>query len=64
MLLAVYRGKMSEGISFNDGYARGVLCVGIPFPSFYDAQARFKGRSYLLSSSPARAAEDDEVARR
>ena len=38
MLLAVYRGKMSEGISFNDGYARGVLCVGIPFPSFFDAQ--------------------------
>ena len=29
ILLAVYRGKMSEGISFNDDNARGVICVGI-----------------------------------
>ncbi|CBN80233.1 conserved unknown protein [Ectocarpus siliculosus] len=36
ILLAVYRGKMSEGISFNDHYARGVLCVGIPYPNLGD----------------------------
>lgn len=35
VLLAVFRGKMSEGISFNDENARGVICVGIPFPSAY-----------------------------
>ena len=29
LLLAVFRGKMSEGISFNDDNARGVICVGI-----------------------------------
>lgn len=29
VLLAVFRGKMSEGISFNDDNARGVICVGI-----------------------------------
>jgi Fanconi anemia group J protein len=40
--MAVYRGKMSEGISFNDHYARGVLCVGIPFPSFYDPKVQKK----------------------
>ena len=32
LLLAVYRGKMSEGISFNDHFARGVVCLGIPYP--------------------------------
>jgi Fanconi anemia group J protein len=32
ILLAVFRGKMSEGISFNDANARAVICVGIPFP--------------------------------
>lgn len=29
ILLAVFRGKMSEGISFNDDNARGVICVGV-----------------------------------
>eukprot|EP00923_Selenidium_pygospionis_P038840 GHVN01067577.1.p1 GENE.GHVN01067577.1~~GHVN01067577.1.p1 ORF type:complete len:953 (+),score=72.25 GHVN01067577.1:2973-5831(+) len=33
LCFAVYRGKMSEGMSFNDNYARGVICVGIPFPA-------------------------------
>ena len=36
ILLAVFRGKMSEGVSFNDDYARGVICVGLPYPSSYD----------------------------
>jgi len=33
LLLAVYRGRMSEGVSFDDDFARGVICVGIPFPN-------------------------------
>ena len=36
ILLAVFRGKMSEGISFNDDFARAVICVGIPFPNVHD----------------------------
>ena len=36
ILLAVFRGKMSEGVSFNDDYARGVICVGVPLPSWVD----------------------------
>lgn len=36
ILLAVFRGKMSEGVSFNDHYARGVICVGVPLPNTYD----------------------------
>ena len=31
ILLAVFHGKMSEGISFNDANVRAVICVGIPF---------------------------------
>lgn len=27
---------MSEGVSFNDDYARGVICAGVPLPSFFD----------------------------
>ena len=27
VLLAVYRGRMSEGVSFDDDYARGVVCA-------------------------------------
>jgi Fanconi anemia group J protein len=42
VLFAVYRGKMSEGVSFNDDYARGVICVGIPLPNSYDMSIRSK----------------------
>lgn len=44
VLLAVYRGKMSEGISFNDDFARGVICVGIPFPNSMDRAVQAKQR--------------------
>eukprot|EP00917_Polyrhabdina_sp_WS-2016_P023268 GHVP01050344.1.p1 GENE.GHVP01050344.1~~GHVP01050344.1.p1 ORF type:complete len:758 (+),score=123.01 GHVP01050344.1:111-2276(+) len=33
LILAVYRGKISEGLDFKDDYARSVICLGIPFPS-------------------------------
>jgi fanconi anemia group J protein len=36
LMLAVFRGKISEGIDFADDKARCVICVGIPFPSVKD----------------------------
>ena len=42
LLLAVFRGKMSEGISFNDDFARAVICVGIPFPNKNDRAIQAK----------------------
>ena len=42
LLVAVYRGKMSEGISFNDKYCRVVFCVGIPYPSFKDPRVKYQ----------------------
>eukprot|EP00536_Pseudo-nitzschia_multiseries_P011847 jgi/Psemu1/260170/estExt_Genewise1Plus.C_4270011 len=44
ILLAVFRGKMSEGISFNDAYARAVLCIGMPFPNYKDRAIQAKQR--------------------
>ena len=53
------RLQMSEGVSFNDDNARGVICVGIPFPNaldrtieakraYNDEQRRLRGRTDLL----------------
>ncbi len=42
ILLAVFRGKMSEGISFNDDHARAVICIGLPFPNSFDRNIRAK----------------------
>ncbi|RLN82371.1 hypothetical protein BBJ28_00010567 [Nothophytophthora sp. Chile5] len=42
IFLAVYRGKVSEGIDFSDANARAVLAVGIPFPSFMDLHVLLK----------------------
>ena len=36
ILCCVCKGKISEGIDFNDDMARGVVLVGIPFPSLAD----------------------------
>ena len=41
LLLAVCRGKISEGIDFSDDNARAVITVGIPFPC-QDRQVVFK----------------------
>jgi Fanconi anemia group J protein len=35
LLMAVCRGKVSEGLDFKDDNARAVIIIGIPFPSMY-----------------------------
>ncbi|XWS24611.1 hypothetical protein CRYUN_Cryun28dG0117900 [Craigia yunnanensis] len=40
--LAVFRGKVSEGIDFSDDNARVVIVVGIPFPNINDTQIALK----------------------
>lgn len=40
--LAVFRGKVSEGIDFSDDNARVVIVVGIPFPNISDIQIALK----------------------
>jgi Fanconi anemia group J protein len=42
VLLAVCRGKVSEGIDFADANARGVIVVGIPYPNLKDKQVELK----------------------
>ncbi|ODN04388.1 Fanconi anemia group J protein, partial [Orchesella cincta] len=42
LFLAVYRGKVSEGLDFADNNARAVLCIGIPFPNVRDMQVELK----------------------
>ncbi|XP_064648720.1 Fanconi anemia group J protein homolog isoform X2 [Lineus longissimus] len=42
LLIAVCRGKVSEGIDFSDNNARAVITIGIPFPSIMDAQVELK----------------------
>lgn len=44
--MAVLRGKVSEGIDFNDHNARAVIICGIPFPPAYDPRVTLK-KSYL-----------------
>lgn len=41
-MLAVFRGKVSEGIDFKDDSARAVFCVGIPFPNVFDVKVKTK----------------------
>ena len=42
VLLAVCRGKVSEGIDFADANARAVVIVGIPYPNVKDKQVELK----------------------
>ena len=41
ILCCVCKGKVSEGIDFNDDMARGVVLVGMPFPSLVDIKYFF-----------------------
>ncbi|XP_015696448.2 Fanconi anemia group J protein homolog [Oryza brachyantha] len=51
-LLAVCRGKVSEGIDFSDDKARVVVIVGIPFPNINDVQVKLKKRFNDSYKSP------------
>ena len=42
VLLAVVRGKVSEGIDFADANARGVMVVGVPCPNVKDKHVELK----------------------
>ncbi|XP_061197315.1 Fanconi anemia group J protein homolog [Saccostrea echinata] len=42
LFVAVFRGKVSEGMDFADNYARAVITVGIPYPNAKDVQVKFK----------------------
>ncbi|XP_057694696.1 Fanconi anemia group J protein isoform X1 [Corythoichthys intestinalis] len=42
LLMAVYRGKVSEGLDFADDNARAVVSIGIPFPNIKDLQVELK----------------------
>ena len=51
-MLAVCRGKISEGLDFSDDAARAVLLVGIPFPQVMDPKTQLK-RKCLASQGDA-----------
>ena len=51
MLMAVCRGKMSEGIDFADRHGRAVIVTGIPFPAYYDPRVVLK-RSFMDELAP------------
>ncbi|XP_044286098.1 Fanconi anemia group J protein isoform X2 [Varanus komodoensis] len=53
LLIAVYRGKVSEGLDFSDDNARAVIAIGIPFPNVKDLQVELK-RKYNDQHSKAR----------
>nr|XP_012300984.1 Fanconi anemia group J protein isoform X5 [Aotus nancymaae] len=42
LLVAVCRGKVSEGLDFSDDNARAVITIGIPFPNVKDLQVELK----------------------
>ncbi|XP_074016823.1 Fanconi anemia group J protein [Numenius arquata] len=42
LLIAVCRGKVSEGLDFCDENARAVITIGIPFPNVKDLQVELK----------------------
>eukprot|EP01105_Mastigella_eilhardi_P028904 TRINITY_DN988_c0_g1_i4.p1 TRINITY_DN988_c0_g1~~TRINITY_DN988_c0_g1_i4.p1 ORF type:complete len:655 (-),score=135.20 TRINITY_DN988_c0_g1_i4:1282-3246(-) len=42
VFLAVYRGKVSEGIDFSDHHARAVVIIGVPFPNSTDPKVQLK----------------------
>ncbi|XP_031627516.1 regulator of telomere elongation helicase 1 homolog isoform X2 [Contarinia nasturtii] len=49
ILMAVMRGKISEGLDFKDKYARGVCITGIPLASIKDLKVKWK-KEYLNKS--------------
>lgn len=56
VLLAVCRGRLSEGMNFSDRNARCVMVVGVPYANHTDLFVRLK-RSFLTESSQKRRKE-------
>ena len=52
VLMAVCRGKMSEGIDFADRHGRAVIVTGIPFPAYLDPRVVLK-RAFMDELMPA-----------
>lgn len=50
LLIAVCRGKVSEGINFSDNACRGVIIAGLPFPSIADSRVCLK-KQYMDESN-------------
>lgn len=50
ILMAVCRGKISEGIDFTDDLARAVFMVGVPYPPVGEKKVQVK-KEYLDASS-------------
>ena len=46
VLLAVCRGRLSEGVDFADSQCRAVVVTGLPLPPIYDPKVSLK-REYL-----------------
>ena len=46
IMMAVCRGKLSEGIDFTDKLARAVFLVGVPYPPTTDKKIECK-KKYL-----------------
>ena len=49
--MGVCRGKLSEGIDFNDDLARCVIMIGIPYPALYEPSTIMK-KHYLETLKP------------
>ena len=47
MLLAVCRGRLSEGVDFSDAACRAVVITGLPLPPLYDPKVALKRRSSM-----------------
>ena len=60
-LLAVYRGALSEGISFDDDDCRGVLCVGVPLPHKAEPRIQAKAQHNTALAAQQRAARGVRV---
>ncbi|XP_075218630.1 Fanconi anemia group J protein homolog isoform X3 [Lycorma delicatula] len=45
LMFAIFRGKVSEGINFENEHARAVIAIGIPYPNVKSTEIRLK-RAY------------------
>jgi hypothetical protein len=59
LMLAVFRGKVSEGIDFTDDRARCVIAVGIPFPNAMDEQVSLSPLPWRSRSHRSGEGEED-----